>query len=159
VPSLCVLAAQRRQRMRHKTPLALWLLVPILLSVRMSPAASPELHEQRVRDYTTAYNDRKLSAMMASVTDDVEWLSVAGSKITVESAGKGALQKGMEGYFTSMPSAKSELVWVQVTPTRVAALEKASWQTAAGPRSQVALAVYEFRDGLIARVYYYSAEK
>ena len=57
------------------------------------------------------------------------------------------------------PSAKSELKWVQVTPDRVATLEIATWESKSGEKSQVSLAVYEFRDNLIARVYYYPAEK
>jgi len=48
---------------------------------------------------------------------------------------------------------------VQMTKLRVAALEKASWQGKSGPNSQSSLSVYEFRNGLIARVYYYLAEK
>ena len=41
----------------------------------------------------------------------------------------------------------------------VAAREKASWQGKSGSKSQASLSVYEFRAGLIARVYYYPAEK
>ena len=82
-----------------------------------------------------------------------------GDKIAVETLGKAKLRDTMAAYFKATPTAKSELMWVQVTTSRVAAMERASWQSQSGPRSQASLSVYEFRDGLIARVYYDPVEK
>jgi hypothetical protein len=97
--------------------------------------------------------------MLGMVTDDIQWLNVAGDKITVQTQGKTKLRESLAAYFKSTPSAKSELEWVQVTASRVAGLERAAWESKSGPKSQASLCIYEFRDGLISRVYYYPVEK
>ena len=97
--------------------------------------------------------------MLSMVSDDIQWLSVAGDKITVETQGKAKLRESLTANFKSTPSAKSELEWVQATASRVVALERAAWQSKSGPKSQASLSVYEFRAGLISRVYYYPVEK
>ena len=97
--------------------------------------------------------------MLRMVSDDIQWLSVAGDKITVETQGKAKLRESMVAYFKSAPTVKSELDWVQGTASRVAALERVGWLGKSGPKSQASLSIYEFRAGLITRVYYYPAEK
>lgn len=125
-----------------------------------SPAAqTPEPKEQRVREYISAFNKRDIDTMLSMVSDDIQWISVAGDKVTIETQGKARLRESLAAYFESVPSARSELEWVRVTASRVAALEKAMWQSKSGPRSQASLSVYEFSGGLISRVYYYPAEK
>ena len=63
------------------------------------------------------------------------------------------------GYFNALPSARATLESSMVSGSYVTARERASWKTKDGTeRSQAALAVYEIRDGLIARVWYYPAE-
>jgi hypothetical protein len=136
------------------------LLTVLNLSLVASFAADKQKsNEQMVRDYVAAFNGRDVDAMLSMVTEDIQWLTLAGDKLTIETDGKPKLRQSMVAYFKSNPSANSELKWVQVTKSRVAAQEKASWQAKAGPKSQSSLSVYEFRDGLIARVHYYPAEK
>ena len=127
-------------------------------STKAIAADAPKSNDQRVRDYVAAFNERNIDTMLSMVTDDIQWLTVAGDKITVETQGKEKLRDSMAAYFKST-KAKSELEWVQVTASRVAALERASWQDKSGKKSQASLSVYEFRGGLISRVYYYEAEK
>ena len=122
-------------------------------------AQAANANEQRVRDYVSAFNTREIDTMLRMVTDDIQWLSVAGDKITVQTQGKAKLRESMEAYFKSMPSARSDVEWVRATASRVAAMERASWQSASGPKSQAGLSVYEFSGELIARVYYYPVEK
>jgi hypothetical protein len=122
-------------------------------------AETPKSNEQRVRDYVSAFNKREIDTMLSMVSDDIQWLNVAGDKITVETQGKEKLRESSATYFKSTPSAKSELEWVRVTAARVAALERAAWQGKSGPKSQASLSIYEFRGGLISRVYYYPVEK
>lgn len=122
-------------------------------------AETPPPNEQRVRDYVTAFNNRAIDTMLGMVTDDIQWLSIAGDKITVETQGKAKLRENMEAYFKATPTVKSELEWVRVTASRVAAMERAAWQSKSGPKSQAGLSVYEFSGALISRVYYYPAEK
>lgn len=122
-------------------------------------AETPKTNEQRVRDYVSAFNKREIDTMLSMATDDIQWLIVAGDKITVETQGKAKLRESLAAYFKSTPSAQSELEWVRVTASRVAALERAAWQSKSGPKSQASLSIYEFRGGLISRVYYYPVEK
>jgi hypothetical protein len=140
-----------------------FLIVPVMLHLIAASQASAgeaaKSNEQRVRDYVSAFNKRDIENMLSMVSDDIQWLTVVGDKIAVETQGKAKLRESMAAYFKSNPSAKSQLEWVQVTPSRVAALERAAWQSKAGPKSQASLSVYEFRGGLISRVYYYPAEK
>ena len=150
---------ESNQPMRTRTCLIVLVLLHLLVTPASFAAEAPKPNEQRVRDYVSAFNKREIDTMLGMVTDDMQWLSVAGDKITVETQGKPHLRESMAAYFKSEPTAKSELEWVQVTASRVAAMERASWQSKSGPKSQASLSVYEFRDGLISRVYYYPVEK
>ena len=144
--------------MNAKILLILVALLHIMPSPKSFAADTPKSNEQQVRDYVAAFNAQNIDSMLSMVTDDLQWLSVVGDKVTVETQGKQKLRESMAAYFKST-KAKSELEWVQTTASRVAALERASWQGKSGPKSQASLSVYEFRGGLISRVYYYPAEK
>jgi ketosteroid isomerase-like protein len=145
--------------MHSRTFLALTALFCLIVSPTGRTADATKPNEQRVRDYVAAFNKKDVETMLSMVTEDIQWLNVAGDKISVETQGKAKLRESMTGYFKSTPTAKSELEWVQATSLRVAALERASWQTKSGTKSQKSLSVYEFRGELIWRVYYYPAEK
>ena len=145
--------------MRTRTGLILLALIYLVVTPESFAAETPKPNEQRVRDYVSAFNEREIDTMLGMVSDDIQWLTVTGDKIVVETQGKPQLRESMAAYFKSTPSAKSELQWVQVTASRVAALERAAWQSKSGPKSQASLCVYEFRDALISRVYYYPVEK
>jgi len=145
--------------MHTRTCLILLALLHLSVTPKSFAADTPKSNEQRVRDYVSAYNKRDVDAMLSMVAEDIQWLNVLGDKITVETQGKPKLRESLAANFKSTPSAKSELQWVQVTASRVAALERATWQGKSGPKSQASLSIYEFRAGLISRVYYYPAEK
>lgn len=91
------------------------------------PAFAVVEHEKRVRDLVDAFNARKPDAMLELVHDDIQWLHVSGTKITLETEGKEALRESMRRYFSSCGSCKSSLEWVQTAGSRVTALERASW--------------------------------
>jgi hypothetical protein len=112
-----------------------------------------------VRFQLSALISFHITRLDGNSTTDIQWLSVSGDKITVETQGKDKLREFMTEYFKSTPTAKSELEWVQVAGSRVAAKEQASWQGKAGLKTQSSLSIYEFRGELIARVYYYPVEK
>ncbi|HAV61366.1 MAG TPA: hypothetical protein DCY13_03270 [Verrucomicrobiales bacterium] len=149
-------------RQRGKLPGALpSLLTAFLLGFVATAAAAdkPATHEQAVRDYVNAYNARDLDTMLRLVADDFQWLSITGDRIAADANGREALRKSMTAYFNSAAAVRSNLEWVRASASRVVALERATWKTADGERSQKSLSVYEFRGGLIARVYYFPAEK
>lgn len=145
--------------MHTRTWLVLLALSLLVGSPGLRADETPTTNEERVRAYVSAFNHRDIDSMLAMVSDDIQWLSVVGDTILVETESKPSLKESMAAYFKSMPSAKSELEWVQMSASRVAALERASWESKSGPKSQASLCVYEFRDGLISRVYYYPVEK
>ena len=64
----------------------------------------------------------------------------------------------LAGYFKSLPDVRSEMFDITQTGVFVSYRERASWTAKDGkPRAQQALAVYEMRDGLIVRVWYFPA--
>ena len=115
-------------------------------------------HVATVEKFVAAFNAHDSGAMAGLVADDFQWLSIAGTQVAVEARGKGDLVAGMDDYFASCPTCRSELEGLASTPGRVSAIEIASWQGSRGPRSQRSISVYEFADGLISRVYYFPAE-
>jgi hypothetical protein len=96
--------------------------------------------------------------MSQYVTDDMQWLSVNGDRVAVETSGKSELIKAMDGYFKSCASCQSELTDITVLGNRVSTVEEASWRQNGELRSQKSLAIYEFNNSLIRRVYYFPAE-
>jgi len=123
------------------------------------PAHSSVDQEKHVRDFVEAFNARKIDAMLELVDENVQWLSISGAKISIETEGKEALRQSMGRYFSSCASCKSSLEWVQKAGSRVTAMERASWTSKTGPKSQSGLSVYEFGGDKIVRVYYFPAEK
>jgi len=108
--------------------------------------------------FIKAFNSQNSHDMAKLVADDIEWLSISGDKVMVESKGKDNLVASMNAYFTSCPTCRSKLSSVASTGNRISAVETASWQGKNGIQSQKAISVYEFSNGLINRVYYFSAE-
>jgi hypothetical protein len=96
--------------------------------------------------------------MAEFVADDVSWLSITGEDVAVQVTGKSELVSSMNAYFESCPSCRSELSGIISTSDRVSAVELVSWQGERGSMSQRSIAVYEFSQGLIQRVYYFPAE-
>lgn len=112
-----------------------------------------------VKAFVAAFNAKDSQAMASFVTDDIEWLSIVSNKVSTETKGKKNLINSMDSYFESCSTCRSELSQMISTANRVSAVEIASWQSKNGARSQSAMSVYEFTDGLISRVYYFPAEK
>lgn len=115
-------------------------------------------HLRTVEQFVAAFNVQDSGAMAALVTDDVEWLSIAGSEVAIETSGKKQLVSSMDAYFKSCPTCRSTLSGPIASAERVSAIEVASWQGKTGAKSQSSLSVYEFSGGLIRRVYYFPAE-
>lgn len=126
-------------------------------AVYSQEAASP--HVATVERFVAAFNAQDSEAMAEFVAEDVAWLSISGKEVVVEVEGQRELVKSMNDYFTSCPTCRSELSGILSTPDRVSAVEIAHWQGKTGPKSQRSLAVYEFSEGLIQRVYYFPSEQ
>ena len=126
----------------------------------LSAADEPEdgSHENIVHSYVDAFNAHNVEAMLKMVTDDVQWLTIDGDYIVTETGNKEELRQGMEGYFESCSTCKSNLEHVFSTGERVSALEVATFETAQGIQKQQSISVYEFSGDLIKRVYYFAVE-
>ncbi|MTJ00948.1 nuclear transport factor 2 family protein [Idiomarina piscisalsi] len=127
----------------------------LVLSV---PSVANSNRVEQVEQFVAAFNAQDAERMAQYVTEDVQWLSVNGDKITVETSGKDNLVTAMSGYFESCPSCQSQLANFTVLGSRLSVVEEASWRQKGKPRSQKSLAVYEFSNNLIHRVYYFPAE-
>ena len=123
-------------------------------------AAAPPSPAETVRAFVAAFNTRDVEAMLALADDTIEWGTVDGKTIAMETSGKEALRAAMTGYFASCPSCRSELEWVQPAGSRVAAYERSSWTDKTGvEKRQASLSVYELANGKIARVLYFPVER
>jgi hypothetical protein len=112
-----------------------------------------------VRAQFEAFNDHDVEALTARIAPDFTWWSVSGDSTVLEVRGRDDFRDGMSDYFASLPSVQSSIEGATVTGAYVAVRERVRWSTAEGSRSQEALAVYEVRNGLIRRVWYYPAQR
>ena len=116
-------------------------------------------HQATVRAFVDAFNARAIDDMLRLATEDIEWVSVDGVKIAAEATGREALRRSMSAYFASCPTCRSRTEIGVSTPSRVTAVETATWRSAADERSQRSVSVYEFSGARIRRVYYFPAER
>lgn len=110
-----------------------------------------------VQTLVEAFNRHDPARMATLVSEDFEYLSVDGKTVSVDATGREALKESMASYFTSVRDVESVIEHATVTGPFVAIRERVSWTTASGRRSQAALGVYEVRNGLVRRVWYYPA--
>ncbi|RUO66973.1 nuclear transport factor 2 family protein [Idiomarina ramblicola] len=123
-----------------------------------TPSLADSERSERIKQFIAAFNAHDAELMSQYVTDDIQWLSVNGDRIVVETSGKSDLIKAMGEYFESCASCQSELADITVLGRRVSTIEEASWRQNGELRSQKSLAIYEFNNSLIRRVYYFPAE-
>jgi hypothetical protein len=109
-----------------------------------------------VRDYVAAFNAKDLDAMMGTVARDLVWMSVSGESLTDVGRGVEAFRRTIAGYFRAVPSARSELLTIDATGPWVTTHERTRWDASpADVGGQTSLVVYEVRDGVIRRAWFY----
>jgi hypothetical protein len=123
-----------------------------IAAIASAAGASPEL---TVRALYDAFNARDADALVAHVTDDVQWNTVAGQSITVETSGKSALRASMVRYFRSMPTVRSQIEGILPAGDFVTVHERVTWRRGDVEQTQSAVAVYKVREGRIAAVWYF----
>lgn len=125
-----------------------------------STSAPPGPPADALRGLLAAFNKRDAAGVAATLAPDVKWFSVGGKENSLEGDGREALQKWLEGYFKSLPDVKSEIFDLSVSGPRVMFRERVSWTAKDGSkRAQESLGVCEVKDGLIAKAWYFPAEK
>lgn len=139
--------------------LGIGLVALLLTACTHQPPGAVQNHGV-VYSYVEAYNQRDLAGMAALMHDEVEWLSIDGSDVTVMARGKADLVTQMEAYFASPQVTQSSIEALVVDGDFRSARERAHWVASDGQtQSQSSLAVYQLEDGLIRRVWYYPASK
>jgi len=98
--------------------------------------------------------------MTSLMHPDIEWVAVEGNDIEIHISGKESLTKAMQDWFKNPKLPQGSLRDWSLNGDHVAVTETAYWTNDAGEdKSQSALTVYQLKDGLIRRVYYYPATK
>lgn len=149
-----------------KTSLAFIAVLPLasfMIAVAADSTPAPADAEPEpiriVRAYLDAFNQHNIPAMAERVSPDFVWFNVTSDRATVEVKGRDALRKTLSNYFESTPTVKSEIDGVANAGAYVSFRETATWTSLLGQRSQASLAVYEVKEGLITRAWYYPAAK
>jgi hypothetical protein len=146
-----------------RTSLAVFVaLLALSLGVRAqepAPAADESPEIQVVRAYMEAFNRHDIPAMAERVAEDFVWFNVTSDSASVEVKGRDKLRRNLDSYFKHTPSVRSEIEGITSAGHYVSFREKAMWQTLLSSKSQTALAVYEVKNGLITRAWYYPAAK
>ena len=118
------------------------------------PARDPE---DVIRSQLQAFNAHDANAMVANLHEKFAWFGVNSDVMTVEMEGRGNFFNSMRDYFAGVPGARAEIEELFVAGPFVTALERAFWLQGGTEVSQASLSIYEIRDGLIFRVWYYPA--
>lgn len=109
-----------------------------------------------LRAYLDAFNRHEPDAVAALLSPRVKWYSLDADKLVTDGDGREALRTWLTGYFKSLPDVRSDFVTIEQTGAFLSVRERASWTAKDGSRvSQQSHAVYEVRDGLIERVWYF----
>ena len=126
------------------------------LEPRPAPAeASPAL--EVVRRHGAAFNRHDVEAMAALVSTEVKVFYVTDDKTALDVSSRDQLVTSMRQYFAGLPSAHSEIEEAFVLGPYVTIRERAMWEGKNGPRSQRSIAVYEVRENLVRRAWYFPA--
>lgn len=113
-----------------------------------------------LRAYLDAFNRHDADAVAAFCAENFKWYSVEGDRTAVDTEGRTPLRDWLAGYFKSLPTVRSEFLSVEQSGPYLTVRERASWENKEGRRvSQQGPGVYEIRDGLIQRAWYFPAVK
>lgn len=136
--------------MRAKT------LVPLLFFCQGVFAGD---NSELVERFVSAFNQQDLDAMLEFSAPDMRWMSISGSRISVETSTHAELRAAMAGYFENTPGARAEVRSISESGQFVHTLEKAFWLSGGAERSQCSMAVYELLDGKLQNVWYFPAHQ
>jgi hypothetical protein len=137
------------------------LLLTTAATFSAEPATEPAEPEtvQLVRAYMDAFNRHDIPAMAERVAEDFVWFNVTSDSASVEVKGRDKLRRTLGSYFEHTPTVRSEIQGITSAGNYVSFRERAVWNTLLGEKSQTALAVYEVKNRLITRAWYYPAAK
>ncbi len=122
-----------------------------------STTHSERTPEDVIREQLAPFNAHSPDAMVANLHDGFAWFAVDSDVTTLETQGRGTFHQSMLDYFAQIPGARSEIEDLFVAGSFVTALERAHWMQNGVEVSQASLSIYEIRQSLIYRVWYYPA--
>lgn len=131
------------------------LAATLIAGCATTPPPPSSVRSEAVHAFVAAFNAQDVERMMGMVSGDVQWVSLGGSALHVETKGKDALRSSMAAYFAKCASCRARLTDMTDTGTRISVHELAGSKTSPERRS---LAIYEFDGALIKRVYYFPPE-
>lgn len=145
------------------TLLALVLLAPGIARAQSpaSPpaAADPTAAESLIRRYVDAFNRHDVDATVGCVDTSFRWYNIAADSMQLTMAGRDTQRSGLARYFKAFADVHSDISALAVNGPWVMVREQVRWTGAKGRAENIALAVYEVRENLIRRVYYFPAER
>lgn len=133
------------------------LLLTLLLIVSSNVEADD--YTKTVKFFVSAFNAKNIDDMLSATTPDVQWMSVAGHTLSIETRNQVSLKASMQGYFNSVPSARSTIEQIRQSGPFVYTLERASWESKGVTAAQCSMAVYEFAEDKIKHVWYFASHE
>lgn len=112
-----------------------------------------------VRRQFAAFNAQDVDAMTDNVTQDFVWYDVDEGNAKVQVSGRNSFGQQMRDYYSGSPKFESKAMSMMTHGDYVTVMERISYETSKGEMTQESLSVYRIRDGKIARVWYFPAEK
>jgi ketosteroid isomerase-like protein len=154
-----------------KTRLPLWWFPPLMLllfgcqpSAQPPPMAGPDTsstaheHVALLMAYEDAFNNEDVDGMLALAHDEIEWISIGDSELSIETTGKEELAESMASYFESVDT-RATVEGTMVNGRFVSFVERVRFNTRSGEeKTQASSAIAEIVDGKIRRLSYYPAQ-
>ncbi len=128
----------------------LFLILLALISFEIK--AQTDNNQKMLRDYFEAYNQHEIEHVVEMVSDDIRMYTVTSDTMTIDINGKENLRNWLTNYFQDLPTVSSEISDINEVGNCISFTETARWGV---DRSQSSLAVYEFSNHKISRVWYY----
>ncbi|HEY5551604.1 MAG TPA: nuclear transport factor 2 family protein [Opitutaceae bacterium] len=128
--------------------------MPFMHGSTQAPLATSEA--VALRAYYDAFNLHDADATAAFLAEDVKWFSVSGDTQSLDGDGRESIRDWLAGYFKQLPDVKAEVLELRQTGAHLFVHERVSWTTADGSAKRAAaIAIYEVRDELVRRVWYF----
>jgi hypothetical protein len=128
--------------------------MPFMHGSTQAPLTTPEA--VALRAYYDAFNRHEADGTAAFLAEGVKWYSVSGDTQSLDGNGRAAIRDWLAGYFKQLPDVKSDVLELRQTGPHLFVHERVSWMSTSGAAKRAsALAIYEVRDGLIQRVWYF----
>ena len=115
---------------------------------------SPEI--ALLRRFLEALNRMEADALLATCAPDFAWMNVGPDQLTVEVAGREKVRAWLLDYFRQYQQVRTEFRTIEQVGSQLMVRERVRWAGTDGKTvSQQTFAVYEVKDGLIFRAWYF----